>query len=269
MRDRLKLPLEFDPDAMRADLLGLEQDAWIEHYVKQNYEGAWTVLPLRAPSGASHPVAAIYADPSAEAYVDTPLLSRCAYFGQVLAAFQCPLEAVRLMKLGPGSVVKPHRDHDLAAEFGRARLHIPVVTNPDVEFWLNRERVILREGECWYLELSGTHWVANRGQTDRIHLVVDAVVNGWLEEQLAQAERANPASAATSAAPVSPAPSALEEFRKAVQCDLSLQRRLCDVEDREAFIATAIRLAAESGLQTTADEIDRAMRETRRRARLR
>jgi len=42
------------------------------------------------------------------------------------------------------------------------------------------ERVILREGECWYVNTSLPHRVANLGQTDRIHLVIDCEVNGWL-----------------------------------------------------------------------------------------
>ena len=50
----------------------------------------------------------IYSDPACDTYVDTPLLARCPYFPQLLAAFQCPLHAVRLMKLTPGSIIKPH-----------------------------------------------------------------------------------------------------------------------------------------------------------------
>jgi len=63
-------------------------------------------------------------------------------------------------------------------------LHIPIVTNEEVDFRLNGEQVILREGECWYLRLSDLHSVENNGQFDRVHLVIDAVVNDWLESQL-------------------------------------------------------------------------------------
>jgi hypothetical protein len=256
MNDRIELPLRFDAAAMRRDLLLLEEADWIDHFVTQNYEGTWSVLPLRAPAGARHPIKMIYSDPSCDTFVDTPLLARGAYFQQVLAAFECPLQAVRLMKLTPGSIVKPHCDHDLAAEHGRVRLHIPITTNPDVDFWLNGERVVMREGECWYLRLSDAHSVANRGQTDRVHLVIDALVDPWLQAQLTSAERAVDRSSA---------PSDLERFRAAVRRDVSLQQRLRNVEDRDAFIALAVRLASESGCRTTADEIDGAMREARRR----
>jgi quercetin dioxygenase-like cupin family protein len=270
--DRLRLALQFDAAAMRRDLLRLEQGAWVDHFVKQNYDGAWTVLPLRAAEGAQHPIATIYSDPSAEAFVDTPLLARCAYFQQVLASFQCPLHAVRLMKLAPGSIIKPHSDHDLAAEYGKARLHIPVITNPGVEFWLNGERVVMGEGECWYLNLSAMHSVANRGDADRIHLVVDAVVNPWLEEQMMKAERAAARSAGSSPAPelrpqpldAGPVPGDLEQFRAAVRQDLSLQRRLRDIEDRGAFVALVAQVASESACRTNPGEIEDAMRATRR-----
>jgi Aspartyl/Asparaginyl beta-hydroxylase len=188
VKDRLKLGLRFEAEAMRLDLGRLETSDWIEHFVPQHYEGSWSVLPLRAPAAARHPIQMIYSDPSCEAFVDTPLLARCEYLRQVLGAFQCPLQAVRLMKLTPGSVIRPHADHDLAAEQGHVRLHIPIATNADVDFQLNGEPVVMQEGECWYLRLSDTHSVANRGQSDRIHLVVDTLVTPWLEEQLTNAE---------------------------------------------------------------------------------
>src|SRR5207247_10340905 len=182
MRNRLRLALRFDPEAMRRDLARLEAHEWIDHFVQQNYEGTWSVLPLRAPADATHPIKMIYSDPGCDTFVDTPLLERCPHFQQVLAAFACPLHAVRLMKLTPGSTVKPHADHDLALEHGRVRLHIPITTNSEVDFRLNGERVTMAEGECWYLRLSDTHAVANRGGTDRVHLVIDAPINPWLAE---------------------------------------------------------------------------------------
>jgi hypothetical protein len=56
-------------------------------------------------------------------------------------------------------------------------------------FELNRRRVILEAGSCWYLRLSDPHSVANRGDADRVHLVVDASVNEWVEAVFAAAAR--------------------------------------------------------------------------------
>jgi Aspartyl/Asparaginyl beta-hydroxylase len=179
--DRLLLPLAFDPAQLARDLDVLSSDAWITHYVRQNYEGDWSVIPLRSPAGETHPVRMINADRGARAFVATPHLERCPYFRQVLDSFRCPLRVVRLMRLTPGSIIKEHTDHELRFEDGMVRIHIPIATNDGVEFQLNRSRVVLEAGSAWYLRLSDPHSVANRGSTDRVHMVVDANVNDWVE----------------------------------------------------------------------------------------
>mgnify|MGYP003579285435 CR=1 FL=1 len=88
------------------------------------------------------------------------------------------------MKLHAGAVIKEHRDTTLCFEEGEARLHIPVVTNPYVSFYLDGEKLQLKEGECWYMNLCLRHRVQNDGRTDRIHLVIDCLVNDWLREVL-------------------------------------------------------------------------------------
>jgi hypothetical protein len=177
MVDRVKLPLTFDTQLLQQDLGRLRSSDWIDHFVKQNYEGDWTVIPLRGPATATHPVMMIYSDPACTEFADTPFLETAQYFPKVFQSLRCPLQAARLMKLSAGSRIKEHTDLDLAAEEGIARLHIPIQTNDDVHFRLNGTRVVLKEGECWYLRLSDPHSVENLGKTDRIHLVIDAKVN--------------------------------------------------------------------------------------------
>jgi hypothetical protein len=185
--DRLKLPFAFDRDLLAADLRRLSSSQWIAHFVTQNYQGDWSVMPLRAQAGARHPVQMIYSDPTATAFEDTPMLAECRYLRTVLDTFACPLQAVRLMRLTPGSVIREHTDNDLCFEQGSVRIHIPVITNDGVTFELNRSRVILDAGSCWYLRLSDPHSVANRGDADRVHLVIDASVNEWVETTFAAA----------------------------------------------------------------------------------
>jgi len=179
--DRLRLPMAFDPGRLAADLARLSSRDWVHHYVRQNYDGDWSVVPLRSPAGETHPIRMISADPTAREFVDTPLLRGCNYFREVLAAFECPLRVVRLMRLTPGSRIKEHTDLDLSFEDGLVRIHIPVTTNPDVEFYLNGSRVVLAAGSAWYLRLSDPHRVFNGGSADRVHMVIDANVNGWVE----------------------------------------------------------------------------------------
>jgi hypothetical protein len=98
------------------------------------------------------------------------------------------------MRLTPGSVIREHSDHDLDAEGGMARVHIQITSNPGVEFELNRLRVVMAPGEAWYLRLSDPHRVANRGGSDRVHLVADLVVNDWLTDLLRRSQAARAAS---------------------------------------------------------------------------
>ncbi len=184
MHDRIKLPLIFDVQRLHADLDCLRTYQWLDHFVTRNYEGEWSVIILRGPATATHPVTMMYSDPMCTEFADMPILKSTHYFSEVLQTFCCPIEAVRLMKLSAGSRIKEHRDFDLDVECGSARLHIPIRTNDGVDFRLNGTRVILQEGECWYLRLSDPHSVYNQGSTDRVHLVIDVRTNEWLRTLL-------------------------------------------------------------------------------------
>jgi len=180
--DALKLPLEFDAARLQADLAGIMAAEYVPHFNTTYYQGDWSAAPLRSIGGRADQ---IYPDPTArDTFADTPLLARCAYIQEVLATLRCPLRAVRFLRLKAGSVIKEHRDHELGFEDGEVRFHIPVITNPEVEFVLNQVRVVMNEGECWCLNVNEPHRVANRGATDRIHLVTDCVVNDWLRDLL-------------------------------------------------------------------------------------
>ena len=195
--DRVRLPLAFDPERLMADLERIGEGDWVNHAVRQNYVGGWSVAPLRAAAGETHPLRLIYADPSAAEFVDTALLARTPYLAEVLGRLRCPLKSARLMRLSPGSEIKEHCDPDLDAELGTARLHVPISTNDGVEFRLGGRPVAMAPGSLWYLRLTDPHSAANRGASDRVHLVIDARMNDWLEEMLEKGF--NPDSAAASA----------------------------------------------------------------------
>jgi len=94
---------------------------------------------------------------------------------------------VRLLRMAPRTRVLEHRDEKLNSERGVVRVHVPVITNPDVDFFLQNERITMQAGECWYLDLSLPHRVENRGQSDRVHLVIDCLTNAWTDALLAAA----------------------------------------------------------------------------------
>jgi hypothetical protein len=174
----LKLPLRFDVQQLNADLERIAPDEWVPHFNKGYYEGEWSGVALRSVRGAT---LSLYPDPNAQgSFADTDVLERCPYFRQVLAAFECELESVRLLRLRAGSQIREHRDYRLGLEDGVLRVHVPITTNPGVAFLLEGQPVPMAPGDAWYLDFNRKHSVANHGDTDRVHLVIDGIVNDWV-----------------------------------------------------------------------------------------
>jgi quercetin dioxygenase-like cupin family protein len=174
----IKLALGFDPAPLAAELKLIAETEWKPHFNRETYSGVWRVAALRSKGGGlerieAHPT-------SSDDFADTPILSRCPAFARVVHGFNCPTTAVRLFSLSPGAVVREHRDRGLRLEDGEARLHIPVQSNREVEFVLGGERLQMSVGECWYINADLPHSVVNRGSTERVHLVIDCLVDDWL-----------------------------------------------------------------------------------------
>ena len=176
----LKLPFEFDAEKLQQDLDTILQGNWIPHFNTEGYSGDWKAVPLYAPGGKQDN---IHAHLSSDAKVSaTPVLKECPYFKEVIAQFKCPIESARILRLGVGAQIKPHRDHALGYEDGTFRLHIPIRTNPQVEFKLDDELLQMLPGECWYTNVNYVHSVKNGGDSDRFHLIIDGTRNGWSDE---------------------------------------------------------------------------------------
>ena len=184
-----RLPWRVDAEALRADAEGLAPEEWIPHFNTAYYEGDWSGVPLRSVGGEAR---RLYPNPTASGeFRDTPVLVRCPGVQAFVATLRCPLLAVRFLRLGPGSRIREHRDLNLGFEDGEVRLHVPVTTDPAVEFLLDREPVRMEPGEVWYLDLNLRHSVVNAGTEPRVHLVVDCVVDDWLGAVLAEATAEN------------------------------------------------------------------------------
>jgi Aspartyl/Asparaginyl beta-hydroxylase len=182
----LQLPFVFDANRLREEVQALSMPHWKAHYNTRHYEGDWSIIPLRAIGGNADNTFSIHTEGTTAQYADTPLLDACPYVRELLDGFHCPKTSVRLMKLDKGAVIKEHCDYDMHFEAGEARFHIPVQTNDRVFFYIEEERVLMQEGECWYLNLTLPHQVRNEGAADRIHLVVDVLVNDWIKELFAR-----------------------------------------------------------------------------------
>lgn len=179
-----KLPLYFDLNGAKQQLSALNNQ-WQEHFNTSYYEGSWKVLALRSPGGnAKNIIPDLIVDSD---YLDTVFMQHFPSVSALLATLNCPVMAVRFLNLQAGAVIKPHRDHELAFEKGEARLHFPIITNPQVSFIIEDERIPLQEGDCWYINANLVHSVINQGTADRIHLVIDCQVNSWLKQLMSSA----------------------------------------------------------------------------------
>ena len=249
-------PFRFAPDRLLTDLGRIEECEWTAHYNQSDYSGDWSGLALRSPGGSARQ---IFSSPSCTDFHDTELMHRCSYFREVVETFRCPIKAVRLLRLRAGSRILEHTDADLGFEDGELRIHVPVQTNRDVEFVVAGTRLIMNEGDCWYVDFSLPHWVHNRGISDRIHLVIDAQVNPWAR-RLIETFAANPLSQYEA----SVEPSGFDQFRELVLEDEGLQSRLLTTSGHDAFLALTVELGRERGCEFTVDDVESAVRAGRR-----
>ena len=187
MLKAVRLPIEFDVGALADATETLAPDDWVPHFNTAYYSGDWSGVALRSVGGED---GRLYPDPTAQGlYAPTKILERSAALSAALARFQCPLLAARLLRLGPGARIREHTDYSLGYEDGEVRIHVPVTSGPDVEFMHDGSPLQMQPGEAWYLDLNLPHSVANRGESARVHLVVDCVVNDWLTGQLLSGPR--------------------------------------------------------------------------------
>ena len=174
------LPFSFDVTALQSDLEKCMKFDFLGNYIPENYDGKNYILPLRSIEGKINMPAALPGND--HNYRDTEALEACPYFRQVIDTFLCRKETVRLMNLPAGKKINEHTDDTSGYEDGYFRIHVPVVTNDQVDFWLNGKVLNMRAGEAWYTNVNLPHSVENNGATDRIHLVIDCLRNDWSDK---------------------------------------------------------------------------------------
>ena len=175
-RPLLKLPIRFDAETLAKEVNALPPSAWMPH--PQNFDGN-TAVPLVSPGGTVN-------DDWWGPMAPTDARERCDYIKEVMAELNATWGRSRLMGLEPGAVVPEHVD---VHYYWRThlRIHIPVITNPQVGFTCKDETLHLKAGECWILDSFYRHSVDNRGDATRVHLVLDTVGSDALWDLIDQA----------------------------------------------------------------------------------
>lgn len=170
----LKLPIRLCADTLQREVSMLPPEAWTQH--PQKFDGN-TAVALVSPGGE-------ITDDSVGPMGPTKWLSQCSYMLDIMRSLGCTWGRSRLMGLQAGAVVPDHVDLHYYWRT-HLRLHIPIVTNPEVAFTCAGETIHMQAGECWLLDSFYSHSVVNGGAETRVHLVLDTVGGGRLWDYLA------------------------------------------------------------------------------------
>lgn len=132
------------------------------------------------------PLASDVKDPSEHDWSEEPMLKDCPYLQKIFSEFKTEITSIRLMRLEAGAELKEHTDPTLDAVHREiVRLTLPVFSNDQVLFLLNKTEVPMKPGELWYMKLSDPHSVHNNSPDERINMSIDVTWNEWVENWLA------------------------------------------------------------------------------------
>jgi hypothetical protein len=96
------------------------------------------------------------------------------------------LGRVIIVSLKAGGMIDPHFDDGEYADHYN-RFHIPLSSKAGNVFYAKTmqgygEWATMKPGELWWFDNKKTHWVENHSEEPRIHLIFDAVVDGFERE---------------------------------------------------------------------------------------
>lgn len=181
LSEAVRLTPTFDADCLAQELAEVTDHRWQPQRIHAPGGGVgaastidWRVLPLRSPGGNSDRTDP--GGPGPSDFAPTVWLHRLPYLSDILDRVPAPLNAVRLMALGPGAASQPHHDPKYALHRGMVRLHIPLTTNPGAVLILDGVEHRWQPGQLWYGDFSRQHLVRNTGPVARVHTVIDALL---------------------------------------------------------------------------------------------
>lgn len=172
-----RLPLRFDVERLRAEVAALPEHAWVHH--PNQIKGNSAVRLISVDGGENDDV-----NGRMQA---TAHLQQMPYIRQILASFGVVWSRSRLLRLAPGATVPEHSDINYHW-FTRVRLHIPIITRPEVRFYCGDQVVHMAAGEAWVFDNWRAHRVENFTPDERIHLVADTSGSAAFWRLVAQSE---------------------------------------------------------------------------------
>lgn len=247
-----RLPVAIDLEPLLAALAELDEALWQPHFNRSYFEGDWSGVALISAADAV----------TALSHGSGPAIARQPWLTDIrwqhgLRGLDVEIRNARLMRLGPNGRIHEHRDYDLGGPDADLRLHVPLLTPPQVDFMLEGRRVPMRAGECWFLDLDRAHSVDNHDSSPRIHLVIDCRPGPWINAAI-DAGLAN-----TPAPGIGRFAEAFAGFRRWLERHPEAGSQLRAIIDPESFIEHTLAMAAEQGFVFTRDQVRAAMRRGR------
>jgi len=161
----LQFPLLFDAQALAAEVQAIDESAWRPHPAGHAGNDALLLVTVGGDPNS---------DSTSGPMRATEHLRRCPYLMQVMEKIGATWGRSRLMRLSGRAEVSTHVDINYYWR-ERARVHVPIVTQPTVRFVCGEAEVNMRAGECWIFDTWAEHNVINDHYLSRIHLVADTV----------------------------------------------------------------------------------------------
>jgi hypothetical protein len=175
-----KLPLALDRAQLAQEGAQFSEADWTAH--STGILG-YHVIPLVSVGGTLNDDFAI-----SGAMQTTPFLERCPYLQQIIQILDIPVSRTYLMRL-EGTTETPVQINQNYHRFRRLPIHIPLLTQPEVQFFCNDQAVHMAAGQAWVFNPFQRHWLVNPSAENCIHLVIETKGSVTLELLLSQVDR--------------------------------------------------------------------------------
>ena len=174
-----KLPLRFDVKRLNDEISQFTESDWRGH--PQGHAGNTAISLLAvggdhtndSPKGPMRP---------------TRYMERTPYLRQVLATFGAVFGRTRLMRIAGEADANAHVDTNYYW-LNRVRVHVPIVTFPEVQYVCNGKSVHMAAGESWIFNTWRMHNSINPTSHPRIHFVADTTGSEEFWNLVGRAER--------------------------------------------------------------------------------
>tara|TARA_B100000886_G_scaffold339046_1_gene303384 strand:+ start:2342 stop:3046 length:705 start_codon:yes stop_codon:yes gene_type:complete len=106
----------------------------------------------------------------------------------ILQNFPSRIKTLTFYKAKKGLLLHRHRDMSGNLMFGKLRIHIPIITNPDCYYLISKDGSDYLfhawEKGCFVLDTGYIHGVLNSSKYDRVHLMVELHMNDYIWKML-------------------------------------------------------------------------------------